>query len=211
MNLGIVGIGAFAHEVYDIAVSQPNNKWESIFFIGNELTQNVIYTNETFFENPISQNTEVLIALGEPVYREKLRELYTENGIQLATLIDSRSVVSSNCAILPGAIIFPFCYIAHDVTIGENTAVHASAIIENDCKIGSNCFISLNSFIGSKSIVNNNCFVGPSAVLRDKIVIGANTIIGMGSVVTKNCTEKGIYVGNPAKRVRENINGTVFK
>lgn len=210
MNLGIVGIGAFAHEVYDIAVSHPN-KWDKIFFIGNELAQDVLYTNETFFENPISQNTEVLIALGEPVYRKKLRDLYTQNGIRLATLIDHRAVVSSNCTILPGAIIFPFCYIAHDVTIGENTVVHASAIVENDCKVGSNCFISLNSFIGSKSTVNNDCFVGPSAVLRDKIVIGANTIIGMGSVVTKNCAEKSIYVGNPAKKVRENIDGIVFK
>lgn len=210
MNLGIVGIGAFAHEVYDIAALQ-SDRWDKIFFIGDKLAQGVSYTNETFFKDSVAENTEVLIALGEPVYREKLNQLYTGNGIPLATLIDGRAVISSHCTILPGVIIFPLCYIAHNVTIGTNTVVHASAIIENDCQIGSNCFISLNSFTGSKSSVSDNCFIGPNAALRDKITVGANTIVGMGSVVTGNCDEKSVYVGNPAKKIRENSNRTVFK
>lgn len=210
MNLGIVGIGAFAHEVYDIATFQ-SGRWDKIFFIGDKLTQDVPYTNETFFKDPVAKNTEVLIALGEPVYREKLNQLYTGSGVPLATLIDSRAVISSRCTILPGVIIFPFCYIAHNVTIGTNTAVHASAIVENDCQIGSNCFISLNSFTGSKSSISDNCFIGPNAALRDKITVGANTIVGMGSIVTGNCDEKSVYVGNPAKKIRENTKGTVFK
>jgi len=53
-----------------------------------------------------------------------------------------------------------------------------------DVKIGKNCKVQSHSFI---------C---------ELVTICDNVVIGAGSVVTKNITESGIYVGNPAKKIR---------
>ena len=46
--------------------------------------------------------------------------------------------------------------------------------------------------------VGNNVLIGSnSTILPVKIISGC--VIGAGSVVTKNCTIKGIYAGNPAR------------
>ena len=49
--------------------------------------------------------------------------------------------------------------------------------------------------------IGNHVSIGTNAtVLPVRIVDGA--VIGAGSVVTKNILEKGIYAGNPAKRIK---------
>jgi UDP-N-acetylbacillosamine N-acetyltransferase len=40
------------------------------------------------------------------------------------------------------------------------------------------------------------------SVLIDKISVCDDVIIGAGSVVIKNITESGTYVGNPARKVK---------
>ena len=34
------------------------------------------------------------------------------------------------------------------------------------------------------------------------VTIGSGCVIGAGSVVVRDCGENGLYVGNPAKRIR---------
>ncbi len=36
-----------------------------------------------------------------------------------------------------------------------------------------------------------------------QLAYAMGVVIGAGSVVTKNITEKGIYAGNPAKKLRD--------
>jgi acetyltransferase-like isoleucine patch superfamily enzyme len=49
--------------------------------------------------------------------------------------------------------------------------------------------------------IGSNVSIGSNAtILPVSICDGA--VIGAGSVVTKDITERGIYVGNPAKKIR---------
>ena len=49
--------------------------------------------------------------------------------------------------------------------------------------------------IGNSVSIGSNATILPISIC-DKVVIGA------GSVVTKNITEPGVYVGNPAKKIK---------
>ena len=44
--------------------------------------------------------------------------------------------------------------------------------------------------------------IGSNSVIKEHITIGNNIIIGMGSVVTKNLIDPGVYVGNPCKLIK---------
>ena len=53
--------------------------------------------------------------------------------------------------------------------------------------------------------IGNNVSIGSNATILP-IEICDNVVIGAGAVVTKNIVESGVYVGNPAKKMKE-ING----
>jgi carbonic anhydrase/acetyltransferase-like protein (isoleucine patch superfamily) len=70
--------------------------------------------------------------------------------------------------------------IGHDVTVGHKVVLHG-------CTIG------------------DRVLVGMGTVIMDGAVIEPDVIIGGGSVVTpgKTLTSGGLYVGSPAKRIRD--------
>ena len=71
-------------------------------------------------------------------------------------------------------------YIGNDVTVGHRVTLHA-------CTIG------------------NACLVGMGAIVLDNVVTEDFVMIGAGSLVTpgKVLAKHGLYVGTPARRVRD--------
>ncbi|MCI7478359.1 MAG: acetyltransferase [Selenomonadales bacterium] len=211
MDLAIVGAGEFAREIYDmIHGCSLKDNWNRVYFVDTESDKkNNIVQEKKFFEEH-SSDTEVIIALGEPLMRDKLRKLYQDKGFKFASVIHPNSVIASNVKISDGVIIFPFVFISSNVKIGENTVIHANAVIENDCKIGADCVINWQSGIGANTFIGQGSFVGPNSVVRDGLDIGDHVIIGMGSVVVKNVKSRTVYVGNPARKIKENSKGIGF-
>ena len=212
MDLAIIGSGELAGEIFDLINScDEKNKYSKIFFVDlkSNSEKNTV-SEEEFFKSDVN-NSRIIIAMGEPEMRRKMAEKYFQKGFKMATFIHPKSCIAKTAVIKEGCVVFPFVYVAVNTVIGSNSIIHASCCIENDCKTGENCFISSNSFIGAKTTVENNCFIGPSSVLRDTVIIKENDIIGMGSVVTKSTEGNSVYVGNPARKIRENTSKKVFK
>jgi acetyltransferase-like isoleucine patch superfamily enzyme len=105
--------------------------------------------------------------------------------------------------------------IQDDVEIGPYTVVHRgtleNTIIRAGCKIGAhnnighNCDIGLDTVIAAGVIINGgvkigeSCWISSGVMIKHYVNICHNVVIGLGSVVTKDITESGIYVGNPAR------------
>jgi len=96
-----------------------------------------------------------------------------------------RGSANENTIIEDGVNMAPGCCIGHGTFIGEQTH------LANNVSTGGSSFISPYSFIGSGAIVSAGV-----NVLSEDVVLGA------GSVITKNVTESGVYVGSPARRVK---------
>lgn len=211
MKLAIIGAGEQASEIFSLITNSKNdNYYEAIVLVDLEAdVQKNIISESYFFSLPVSE-FEIIIAMGEPAMRTRMMAKYSEKGYKFATYIHESVVVGSGTDLLPGVILLPFVYVAQNVRIGENTLVHAGARIENNCIIGNSCFISSGAFIGAKTTIGNSTFVGPNAAVKDQLVIGDNVIIGMGSNVIKNVEDISVVVGNPAKKLRDNVSKSVF-
>ena len=122
------------------------------------------------------------------------------------------------CSIGNGCFIGPFVEIQKDTNIGDRTKVQSHTFICEMVTIGSDCFIShgvmfINDLFkkgkpanGDKSlwketIVGNNVSIGTNATILP-VEITDNVVIGAGAVVTKDITESGTYVGNPARKIK---------
>lgn len=117
------------------------------------------------------------------------------------------------------------CYFASkNVVIGKNVFINHSCCFHNpgnNVSIGDNTWIAMHVVfttstheIGSnqqragklvhKPIkVGKGCWIGASATILPGVVIGDGCIIGAGALVNKDCKPNGLYVGVPARRIKE--------
>ncbi len=51
--------------------------------------------------------------------------------------------------------------------------------------------------------IGNNVWIGADVVILTGVSIGKNVVVGAGALVTRDLDEGGVYVGTPARRVKE--------
>ena len=118
------------------------------------------------------------------------------------------------CTLQDNVFVGPFVEIQNDVTIGERTRIQSHSFICSNVIIGADCFIGHGvMFINDKFIdrklskdflptkIGNKVYVGSNSSIMP-VTICDDVVIGAGSVVTKNITESGTYVGNPARKLK---------
>jgi acetyltransferase-like isoleucine patch superfamily enzyme len=122
------------------------------------------------------------------------------------------SVISDDC------FIGPFVEIQKSTVIGRRTKIQSHSFVCEFVTIGEDCFIGhgvmfINDLFtnggparGDKSLwkptrIGNRVSIGSNATILP-VEIADNVVIGAGAVVTKSIMQPGIYVGNPAKKIR---------
>ena len=147
------------------------------------------------------------------LYKSQLKDVQFGENVKVVEPVNMYG-----CTIGENSFIGPFCEIQKNVTIGPNSKIQSHTFICEFVEIGAQCFIGhgvmfINDLfqeggpaggdqtkwkatkIGSNVSIGSNATILPVSIC-DGVVIGA------GSVVTKDITEKGIYAGNPAKKIR---------
>jgi acetyltransferase-like isoleucine patch superfamily enzyme len=87
------------------------------------------------------------------------------------------------------------------IHIGKGTYIASGALIMSHdyCRA-----LRVETYIGEC------CFIGANTIIMPGIKIGNNVIIGSGAVVTKDVTNNCIVVGNPANKIKENIQTKLY-
>lgn len=104
-----------------------------------------------------------------------------------------------------GTFINNFCkfYGGESIIIGENIYIAMNCLFTaNSHRIGGPSLRAGESF--RKPItVGNGCWIGANTTILPGVTIGNGCVIAAGAVVTKDCDPNGLYVGVPAKRIKE--------
>lgn len=122
------------------------------------------------------------------------------------------------CTLGDDVFVGPFVEIQQGVKIGDRTRIQSHAFICEQVQIGQDCFIShgvkfVNDLFSQGGPARGDKSLWLSTSVGDRVSIGTNAtllpvsicsdvVIGAGSVVTRDITEPGIYVGNPARKLR---------
>ena len=123
------------------------------------------------------------------------------------------------CSVGDNTFIGPFVEIQKDVTVGENCKIQSHSFICELVTIGNNTVVAhgvmfINDLFATGQPANGDKNLWKSTTIGNNVSIGSNStilpvsicdnvVIGAGSVVTRNIEESGIYLGNPAKKVRD--------
>lgn len=138
--------------------------------------------------------------------------------------------IMKGCVIGDNVDIQNFVLLKSDTKMGSNNFVDSYFRSSGDNQIGSGITLRFGSTVARKVFVEDNVFISPNVmtvyslpdgsksqgtyikrgsflgtacVLGPNITIGEEVIIGANTFVNKDCLEKGIYAGNPAKLIRK--------
>ncbi|WP_456460935.1 acyltransferase [Reichenbachiella sp.] len=123
------------------------------------------------------------------------------------------------CFLDDNTFVGPFVEIQKGVKIGKRTKVQSHAFICELVTIGEDCFIGhgvcfINDLFAEGGPANGNRSLWKETMIGNRVSIGSNAtilpvnicddvVIGAGAVITKDITESGVYVGNPARLIKK--------
>ena len=139
-----------------------------------------------------------------------------------STQIGEGTIIWQFSVVLKGAIIGNNCninchtFIENDVIVGDNVTIKSGVYLWDGLRIANNVFVGPNvSFTNDRyprskqypesfqqTCIEEGASIGANATILGGITIGKKAMIGAGSVVTKNVPANELWVGNPAKKIR---------
>lgn len=218
-NVIIYGDSEFAEQIYYqlysderynvLAFTVDSSKYHKDNFIGLPIYKfhllNSVYSSKEISICPAIGYSK-LNRIREIVFNE-----ICNSGFHLFTYISKNACIQKNVIIGAGSFIGDFVFIGPNVKIGTGTIVRPLSTIGHDVEIGNFTYCSASSTIGGRAKIMNNSFIGLNSTIKNSVVISDNCIIGSASNVINNTYPDGVYVGNPAKRIKDvDINNIII-
>ena len=158
------------------------------------------------------KDTKGLITFGDNFVRKQIftRVHKINKNFKWEKLISKQSFISKNVVVEQGSIVMPGVIINSYSRIGQICLINTGSIIEHD-----NYFKNFSSAgpgvtTSGNVIVNELSHLGTGCVVIHNITIGKNTILGANSVAIKNLDSDSVYVGNPAKKIKNRKKGSKY-
>lgn len=207
-NIYIIGTGGFAKEIYFLLKEvnlynikgfveyKPKN-----FELKIGLETLPIIDEEEFLDNYEWSN--IVIGVGRPyllkMLSEKFKNFNKPNIIHPNFISDNKNIIMGVGNIITAGVIF-----TTDIKIGSFNVFNLNMTIGHDSIIGDqNVFNPSSNISGNNKIGNCNLF-GVGSISLENMIIGNNNIIGASALLTKSIENNGIYMGVPAKLIKNN-------
>jgi len=204
-RLAIVGSGDLGQQIAHHALS--DNHYNPVGFFDDFHEKGSVKYNLPIlgnFEDILllyNEGVFDLIMIGVGYKHFNLREILFkrfENIIPFGSILHSSCYIDRSCKIGVGVFIYPGCILDMNVELSDNVLVNVGCVIGHDSHIGSHSFLSPGVKIAGFVKVSEKVSIGINATLIDNLIIESGVRIGGGTVVTKNLSKPGLYVGVPA-------------
>jgi sugar O-acyltransferase (sialic acid O-acetyltransferase NeuD family) len=142
-----------------------------------------------------------IIAIGNAVVREDIAK--NMRGVKWYSAIHPSAIISQvGTHIGEGSVISAGAVINPCSTIGKHCIINTGAIIEHDNVIDDFSHISVGTHLAGSVSVGKRAWVGIGACVKNNVNLCNDCYIGAGAVVVKDITEKGTYIGVPARKMQ---------
>jgi carbonic anhydrase/acetyltransferase-like protein (isoleucine patch superfamily) len=127
-----------------------------------------------------------------------------------ATLV-GQIILKEGCSIWYGAVLRGD---VEQVEIGAHTNVQDGVVIHGDP--GQPTVLEDYVTVGHRAVIHSahierGCLIGIGAIILNGVRVGAGSIIGAGAVVSKSVPPHSLWVGVPAKSMRELSKAEVYE
>lgn len=202
-RLLIIGASGHGKVIADIAIKM--NNWQNIAFldddesIKNSMGLKVI--GKTADAIKFKHEADFFVAIGNNATREKIQGKYETEGLSVVSLVHPSAVVGTNVEIGIGTAVMAGVVINSSSLIGKGCIINTGSCLDHDNVVGDFVHISPGVKLAGTVRVGNSSWIGIGSIVSNNVNICSGCIVGAGTVVIKDITEPGTYVGVPVRRV----------
>jgi sugar O-acyltransferase (sialic acid O-acetyltransferase NeuD family) len=202
-KLLIIGASGHGKVVADIALKM--GKWQNIYFLDDDksikssMGLEVIGTSDDVFTH--LDEYEIFVGIGNNATRQRIHEMLETVGASIPVLIHPNAVIGNQVEIGNGTAVMAGAVVNCCTKIGRGCIVNTSSTIDHDNYIEDFVHISPGAHLAGTVCVGKGSWIGIGSVVSNNINITYDCQVGAGSVVVKDITESGVYVGVPVRRV----------
>ena len=213
-ELIVIGAGGCMRElIWQIQIlNQQNLSWHILgyvdvapkrggLFVGNK---EYPYLGTDEYLLSLKEDTNVAITLGSPAIRKKIAEKLRKNPyLNFPNLILADTHICQDVRMGMGNIISMGTKISTNVTLGDFTFFNMDTMVCHDGNIGSYTTLSPGVHLAGNVTVGESCDFGMGTRIIQGVTIGNHVITGAGSVVIRDLSLVGTYVGVPVRNTIE--------
>jgi sugar O-acyltransferase (sialic acid O-acetyltransferase NeuD family) len=211
-DLFIVGAGGFARET--AAAVWALNEVRPVWTLKGFLDDNPDLWGSERVGLPILGSLDlvheteaaVVVCIGNPgaygVREEVVRRLDLPAD-RYATIVHPAAALAADCLIGPGTVILAQTVLTSAVTVGAHVAIMPQAVLTHDNTVEEFATIASGVRLGGGVRVRRGAYIGAGALVRESVHIGEWSLVGMGSVVLDDVPAGQVWVGNPARYLRD--------
>lgn len=206
-KISIIGAGDLGEQIANLAIRngyEIAGYYDDYTPIGTKRLGGYVCGNvEDIYNHKESKSDGVIVAIGYKHFKER-ETLFEEisQKLQMATLIDRSAIIDESVRIWEGSVVMPGVTLDKGVTIGNNVFINVSSTIAHDSEIDDHSFIAPRVAIAGFTQIGRRSFIGINSTIIDNLSLCEDVAIGAGTVVVKSISESGLYVGNPARKIR---------
>lgn len=217
-ELLIVGAGGFAREtaqavaaINAVAVNTGRPIWRLLGFLdddpllhGRRVDGLPVIGGADLVES--LPQAQLVVCVGNPRRYDTRMRIVERLGLpeeRYATVVHPSAQISADSSIGPGSVILAQTVLTTSVEVGAHVAVMPHAVLTHDVSVSDFATIASGVRFGGGVSVGRGAYVGAGALIRENVKIGAWSMIGMGSVVLRDVPAAQVWVGNPARMLRD--------
>lgn len=197
-RVGLIGRGGFVREVFSSMRYDMNTP--------PLLLNDVDGSLQSYLQKKI--DTRYLLCVGNSVSRSEVFQQLQTVGIKSSDYLENHLANTAKLLdpdtidIGKGSIVCDGSIFTCNIKMGILGIVNLNSTIGHDTTLGDFFTCSPGVHVSGNCKIGHRVMIGSNSVLREHITIGDNIVIGMGSVVTKDLLEPGVYIGNPCRKLK---------
>ncbi len=205
----IVGSGGFAKEVAFLIdeINKKKPQWEILGYIDKKVggyngKYRVFNHDEWLLKT--GKEVNVVFGIGDPELINKLARKFKENSnLKFPNLIHPNVIGDwERISLGEGNIVCAGNIFTTGIKIGSFNIFNIDSTIGHDVMLGSCNVINPSVNISGGIEVGDEVLIGTGCQILQYVKIASHSVIGAGSLVRKEISEPGVYVGVPATKLR---------
>lgn len=209
----LVGAGGFGREtaeaVYAINEVQPT--WDLLGFVDDSPELSGERVDGLPVLGPVSvlgsmPDASVVVCTGHPGNYFSRKAIVRRLGLpaeRFPTLVHPAAAVPASATVGPGSVVLATAVFTSAVRVGAHVAVMPAAVLTHDDVVGDFATFGSGARLAGRARVGEGAYIGSGALIREGCTIGDWALVGMGAVVTSDVPPGEVWVGVPARRLRD--------
>ena len=211
-RLIIAGTGGFARETAALvdSLNAHHETWDLVGFVDD----NPALAGSTVSGRPVlgpvdavrDRDAAVVICIGNPhnyFSRRRIVERLALDPNRYATLVHPTAVIGGSSTLGPGTVVHALTVLTTDVHVGAHVTMMPGIVLTHDDIVDDYVTMGAGVRVAGGVHVRTGAYVGSGSLIRESLCIGEWSMIGMGAVVTHPVPAAQIWIGAPARYMRD--------